>query len=137
LVWQTKLNVLFCGTFMKAGTQTYNCIHKVSALAMMLALLWLTLSAPFVFAARQELAKQHKQEKTATPVTGSEEETTNPFGSTEEKAPSGTSFSEEYLHDHHAGDHYFSTISCGHKCENADTYTAYHGELHVPPPNAA
>ena len=38
---------------------------------------------------------------------GNEEEAANPFGNTtEEKAPtSGSSFSEEYLHDHHIADH--------------------------------
>lgn len=122
---------------MKACSKTYNRIHRISAIAMMLSLLWLTLSAPFVFAAQQELVRLYQLEKHAAPVSGSEEETTNPYGSTEEKAPSGTSFSEEYLHDHHAGNHYFSLFIRIHKCENADSYTAYHGELHVPPPNAS
>ncbi|MGQ0739104.1 MAG: hypothetical protein ACT4OJ_08615 [Bacteroidota bacterium] len=122
---------------MKAGAKTYNTVHRISSIAMITALLWLTFSAPFVFSAQQRLAEEHRQEQGSFPVTGNEEETANPFGSTEEKAPSGTSFSEEYLHDHHAGNHFFSSVIRSHKCENADTYTAYHGELHVPPPNAS
>ena len=62
----------------------------------------------------------------------------NPFGNTtEEKAPVSNSFSEEYLHDHHSTDCFFSIVLQYHKCENADTYHAYHGELLVPPPNVS
>ena len=53
------------------------------------------------------------------------------------KKPSGNSVSEEYLHDHGVDDHFISPISQFHKCENADVYTAFHGEVHVPPPNVA
>lgn len=103
---------------------------------MILALLWLTISAPFVFASQQELAKHSKAANAKSPVNGTEEESANPFGnSTEEKAPSGNTFSEEYLHDHHTTDHFFSIASPYHPCENADIYNAFHGELLVPPPN--
>ena len=124
---------------MKTKGRTYNFLHLVSAVLMILALLWLTISAPFVYAGQQEIAKQNKTEKPATPLTCSDEDGTNPFGNnTEEKAPTnGSSFSEEYLHDHHKDDYFFSIISRYHKSENAGTYVAYHGELLVPPPNAA
>jgi hypothetical protein len=124
---------------MKTKGRTYNFLHLVSAVLMILALLWLTISAPFVYAGQQAIAKQNKTEKPATPLTCSDEDGTNPFGNnTEEKAPTnGSSFSEEYLHDHHKDDYFFSIISQYHKCENAGTYVAYHGELLVPPPNAA
>jgi hypothetical protein len=102
---------------------------------MVLALLWLTVSTPFVFSRQQELAKQYKMIQ--SPFSGSEEETANPFGNTtEEKAPSGNSFSEEYLHDNHSGGHFFSVVVQYRKCEDAGIYIAYHGELLVPPPNA-
>ncbi len=105
---------------------------------MILALLWLTVSAPFVYASQQELAKQDQTSKTNFPVSGNEEEA-NPFGSnSEEKAPnSSNSFSEEYLHDHHKSEHFFLIASQYQKCENAGTYVAFHGELLVPPPNVA
>ena len=122
---------------MKVTTKTYNTCNKLSAICMILALLWLTISAPFVLAGQQELAKQDKMAKAATPLAGSEEDTANPFGSTEEKAPSGNSFSEEYLHDHHKSDYSSSLSLQYHKCENAGTYIAFHGELLVPPPNAS
>ena len=73
------------------------------------------------------------------PLSGNEEETTNPFGNTtEEKAPSSTNrFLKNILHDHHTADYFFSIVSQYHKCENAGTYIAFHGELLVPPPNVA
>lgn len=113
----------------------YSFLHRVSAICMMLALLWLTISAPFVFSAKQEIAQHHT---TCHGVPGAtDEDSTNPFGNnTEEKAPtSGNSFSEEYLHDHSKTDAFYLIISRCHNCENSDTYNAFHGELLVPPPN--
>ena len=107
---------------------------------MILALCWLTVSAPFVVAGQQALAKQGKAAAQQAPLSDNDEETTtNPFGNnTEEKAPTGSnSFSEEYLHDHHTTDYFFSVIASYHKCENAGTYVAFHGELDVPPPDQA
>lgn len=139
MVWLEKCKLLFCSTFMKNSRTTYNAFNLVSAIFMILALLWLTISAPFVVAGQQEFAKHDKAVKSGMPIPGNEEEAANPFGNTtEEKAPVGSgSLSEEYLHDHHITDHFFSTILQYHKCENADTYNAFHGELLVPPPNAA
>lgn len=105
---------------------------------MMLALLWLTISLPFVLAGQQEIAKQQHTENTASPLTGNEEESANPFGnSTEEKAPGNSSFSEEYLHDHHKEDSFLAAARQYRSCEDARNYIAYHGELLVPPPNVA
>ena len=104
---------------------------------MMMALLWLTVSAPFVYEGQQEIAKQ-QMEKSGFPLSENEEESANPFGnSTEEKTPSSSAFSEEYLHDHHVTDHFFLSHSQYHSCEDAEAYISYHGELLVPPPNAA
>lgn len=105
---------------------------------MILALLWLTVSAPFVLASQQQIAKQDQiANNTSMPV--SEEDPANPFSNTtEEKSPnSSNNFSEEYLHEHHSSEYYFSIAQQYHKCENAGTYVAFHGELLVPPPNAA
>jgi hypothetical protein len=121
---------------MKGNQRTYSISHFVSAAFLILTLLWLTISAPFVYASQQEQAKIIN---TAHPLADSnEEETSNPFGNTtEEKAPSSTTFSEEYLHNHFVTDHFFSIILRSHKSENVGIYIAFHGELHVPPPNAA
>lgn len=123
---------------MSGKQKTYNFFQKGSAIFMILALLWLTVSTPFVFASQQEFAKQDKKANTQSPLSGTEEESANPFSNTtEEKNPGSTSFSEEYLHDHYLADHFFSIDLQYHKCENADTYIAFHGELLVPPPNMA
>jgi len=123
---------------MKKSHKFYSVFQLVSAVVWILALLWLTLRTPFVYAAQQELAKQQKMEKAASPLAGNEEESSNPFGnSTEEKAPGNTSLSEEYIHSNHRIYFFFSITTQYHKCENADTYTAFHGELLVPPPNAS
>jgi cytoskeletal protein RodZ len=122
---------------MKRGCKIYSISQLVSAVVMILALVWLTVSTPFVYAAQQELAKQ-KTEKAASPLTANEEESSNPFGnSSEEKAPGNTSLSEEFIHNNYRVYFFFSVTTQYHKCENADTYTAFHGELLVPPPNAA
>lgn len=123
---------------MKGNKKKYSLLQQLSATFMILALLWLTISAPFVIAAQQEISRHDKAANIISPLAGNEEEAANPFGNTtEEKAPSSTTFSEEFLHDHHKADYFFSVISQYHKCEDADIYVAYHGELLVPPPNAA
>ena len=118
--------------------KTYSLFQLCSAVLMILALLWLTISAPFVFEFQQEMAKNSNTSCIETAMPGAEEETNNPFGNgTEEKAPKSiNSFSEEYLHDHHRSDYIFSLGLQYHKNENAGVYVAFHGELLVPPPNA-
>lgn len=102
---------------------------------MMLSLLWLTVSTPFVYAGQKEIAKQQIK-STGTPLSENEQESSNPFGnSTEEKTPGSNSFSEEYLHDHNLTNHFFSSRLQHHKCDDAAYYIAFHGELLVPPPN--
>jgi len=123
---------------MKRNQKTYSVFQLASAIFMILALLWLTISTPFVYASQQEIAKQGKIKNAGNPLTGNEEETTNPFGNTtEEKNQSSTSFSEEYLHDHHTESSLFSITLQHYKCDDADTYIAFHGEVNVPPPNVA
>ena len=123
---------------MKKGS-IYTSLHNVSAAIMIVALLWLTISLPFVYDNQQKLAAANLIENSGAPLTGNEEEAANPFsGGTEEKAPnSGGNFSEEYFHDHHKADYFFSILKRYHNCENVGTYIAFHGELLVPPPNFA
>jgi hypothetical protein len=115
-----------------------NASRAVSVIFMMLALLWLTVSLPFLYAGQQELIKQGLTVNGESPVSESDEDSTSPFGnSTEEKVPASTSFSEEYLHDYCTADHFFSFDPKYYKFEDEDAYHAFHGELLVPPPNAA
>ncbi|NOT50284.1 MAG: hypothetical protein HOP10_03295 [Chitinophagaceae bacterium] len=125
----------FAALSMNRKRKIYSLFNKVSAICMIMALLWLTVSLPFIFSAEQELAST---EKTTSGVPGNDDESADPFGSsTEEKAPSSTSFSEEYLHDHSAHEYLSLNTLIHHVCGNAGTYIAFHGELLVPPPNAA
>ena len=136
---QKTLMCYFALLLMKKVPQPYSFFNHVSAIMMIVALSWLTISAPFVFEQQQKIAKQNSSNCASLPITANEEEAANPFsGSTEEKAPKSlNTFSEEYLHDHHQSEYLFSIASKFHKCEDAGTYVAYHGELLVPPPNKA
>jgi len=123
---------------MKKRRKIFSIFQLSSALLMIALLCWLTISTPFVYASQLEQAKQGKMVNTTDTNAGSEEENGNPFGNnTEEKTPASSSISEEYLHTYHITTHFHTTISLYHKLENADTYIAFHGELLVPPPNAA
>ena len=124
---------------MRKTRRTYIIFRKASAVFLMLTLLWLTVSTPFVLAAQQEIAKQQKMQAASFPDTTSEDESADSANNNiEEKVPNtGNGFSEEYLHDHHASHYIASTISSYQKLDNSDTYIAYHGELHCPPPNVA
>ncbi len=122
---------------MKKGKVKYDWRRMVSSVAMILALLWLTVSLPVVYESQQ---KCNTEEIKADNPFSSNDDDTNPYGnSTEEKVPGNgmSSLNEEYLHDHHASEHFFAEVSGFHNCENAGTYTAFHGELLVPPPNVA
>jgi len=123
---------------MKKTRKTYSKAQIASSVFMIMALLWLTISAPFVYAGQQLQAKYNNAANADLPLNGNEEEASNPFGNTtEEKAPGSTSFSEEFLHDHHKAEYFFFISAKYHKAENIDIYTAFHGELLVPPPNIA
>ena len=136
MVWLGKCNSINLHHLMKRPKNTYSFSQMTSAIFMMMALLWLTVSIPFVYANPQQQASDPVA-KNISPLAGNEEESATPFGNTtEEKAPTNSnSFSEEYLHDNHKSEHYFSIISQFHKSENATDYIAFHGELLVPPPN--
>jgi len=128
----------FAARLMKRYRKTYTLAHLASAVFMMAALLWLTVSVAFIVPAQQQLNK-NVNTSTSQSCTGADEEDNNPFGNTnEEKASSSNSnFSEEYLHDHHSTDHFLSIVARIHNSRNCGTYNAFHGEVHVPPPNIA
>jgi hypothetical protein len=93
---------------------------------MILMLLWLTVSAPFVNASRQEKAKQEKKMNTASPLAGAEEE----------KVPSSPTTVNEYLHENEELQHPAPDITATYKSHQSDLYIAFHGELVSPPPEA-
>jgi hypothetical protein len=132
----------FATHLMKKSRKPYTFFQKASSIFLMLVLLWLTVSTPFVIATQQELAKQQKAMSCNLPISDSEEEGTNSSDNNnnniEEKVPnSGNSFSEEFLHVHHTTQDFGAKTARNYKFENSGTYIAFHGELHAPPPNAA
>lgn len=117
---------------MRKNRKAYNIVQKIFTISMMVALSWLTISLPFVYVGQQETKHIY------TPLTANEEESANPFGnSTEEKASSNGSVSEEYLHSQDKEDGFLAMAKQYRFLKNARTYIAYHGELLVPPPNLA
>lgn len=108
----------------------------ISCIFMMLALSWLTISLPIVYAA-QQTAEQKKAIKSG--ATSSEEESDNPLvNTTEEKTPgNSSSFSEEYLHDAHSSEHFVTELSIEYRIEHFSTYIAFYGDLESPPPDQA
>jgi hypothetical protein len=123
---------------MKLNRKIYTSFQLSSAVFMIMALLWLTVSLPFVYDNQQKQSERDKIENASSSAENNED-SSNPFGNTtEEKNPnSSNSLSEEYLHDHYSHDHFFPVASQSYKCINVDTYIAYHGELDVPPPDVA
>ncbi|HTD94681.1 MAG TPA: hypothetical protein VK644_12740 [Chitinophagaceae bacterium] len=114
-------------------SRIYNFRHSVSSIFMIIALIWLTISVPFVYAAQQNalVEKNMKSERI------SNDKSSNPLGSnTEEKAPSGiNSFSEEYLHHSDELFHAAEIFLSYHAPHDIAEYRAFHGELLCPPPN--
>jgi len=114
----------------------YNIKHRFSSVMMILALVWLTISLPYVYAAQQKLVKENTS--LAKENSAKDANNGNPFANTtEEKAPGNTTISEEYLH-HYEEPVYLSPDKLDHSHHlSYDTYVAFHGELLSPPPEFA
>jgi hypothetical protein len=98
-----------------------------------MALLWLTVCTPYVYAAqtsKQAVAKFQCQGQ-------QDEDSCNPLtNTTEEKTESGANSLSEYLHDPHVLEHGYIILDKYEKCHAEDLYFAYHPELISPPPDA-
>jgi len=100
----------------------------VSSLFMMMALLWLTISTPYVFASQQAQQKEIQKQAANT-------EDRNPFSTTtEEKNESSVSTLSEYLHDLNSMSHHFIVLTRIYRCHAPDVYYAFPPELISPPP---
>lgn len=129
---------------MKKDYLPYTAIQKVHSLLMTLALIWMTVSLPFVAAAQETHTDLQEVETYSFDSIADLDEdddedkgVCNPYGNnTEEKGPNNTTqSSEEYLHhsdgQHDAIDDYLAH----HTLHAAGEYVAFHGELLCPPPN--
>lgn len=101
---------------------------------MMLALVWLTISIPFVYAAQQQVASMAVAHDISADV--DDNSNCNPFANTtEEKTEGGGNTLSEYLHDMHLLLHYVAAVEKYSKCHPSDLYYAFHPELISPPPD--
>jgi hypothetical protein len=101
-----------------------------SALLMLLAILWLSVSLPFVYAAQQQVAATEKVQQTKL------KQQQNPLaGTNEEKTESGVVSISEYLHDAVQLTHPIALVVKFEKCHAPSLYIAFHPELHFPPPD--
>ncbi|MCU7552046.1 hypothetical protein OCK74_23195 [Chitinophagaceae bacterium LB-8] len=118
---------------MRKRKNKYSPWHIASSIMMMLALAWLTISTPFVYACYKDVAAA--AEKQQCEQTSSDEDC-NPFSNTTEEKSHSSGFNtlSEYLHDTFHTDHHFSIIDRFHKMHTDDLYFAYDPELISPPP---
>lgn len=126
---------------MKKGITTYQLRHHLTSILMLVTLLWLTVSTPFVVSAQLKAEKQ----KTALVSAASadqnddaddEQSCTALGGATEEKTSNGfNTLSEEYLHTDNELFH-LAELSLNHtRTHTFAEYVAFHGEMLCPPPN--
>ncbi|RYY59843.1 MAG: hypothetical protein EOO05_12010 [Chitinophagaceae bacterium] len=123
------------------GRRLHTKAQGFASVFMMAALLWLTISVPFVYAGQQKIAAEKKVCKLARQQQQKQDDdrsSCNPFGNnTEEKAPSGVNtLSEEYLHHSEDLFHAVELFLSHHHVHSVDEYVSYHGEMLCPPPNA-
>ena len=120
---------------MKVKKHTYTTSKIASSIFMILVLVWLTVSTPFVFRAQQQLNKEESKKTVNSSTSCDEEDAPNPFANTtEEKAPTSVSTISEYLNEAQTITHPVGTLAKHHKYHSADLYIAFHGELLSPPP---
>ena len=135
-IWTQQVNKVYL-PFMNSSRKPVNIYTFISSIFLMLTLASLTISLPFVYAAKQLL------EADAISLTiGSEEsecESDNPFANTtEEKTPNNiSSATEEYLHETHSAEQYLAALSKEYKVVHFSLYTAFYGDLISPPPDAS
>ncbi|WP_439504840.1 hypothetical protein [Sediminibacterium sp.] len=110
--------------------------QKLNACFFVLALVWLTMSAPFVMA--NQFSQDHLTGIESPIDSGGEEDAAKPLNNTSEEKPHNCNgLVEEFIH-HSVSTvaFHFSTLSHGMHLHQV-SYQDYHGELLVPPPNKA
>jgi hypothetical protein len=116
---------------MKRNQRTYPLRHIISSLCMVAALVWLTVSTPFVYNAQQSLKKEAQKESRQSG------DNTNPFSNTtEEKNESSVNTLSEYLHEPPCTESNFIILVRLYKSYPSSIYYEHHPELLSPPPEA-
>lgn len=117
-------------------TKIYS-IQIWTAMSMILVLLWLTVSLPFIY--HISISLDDTLHMSSFSDNSNSEDLADRFmtNNTEEKgSESPNTFNEEYLHEYESGDAISMTNLQFSMSDHGEDFTiAYHGELHVPPPN--
>lgn len=111
-------------------------LRSLSAAALSLNLLWLTVSLPYsVCPGPVGSSVAEKKSNPPNPAQSGDQQPWNDM--TEEKAAEGSnSLNEEYLHEHHAGPEAGSMDGNGFLSDRDEApCISFDGELLVPPPN--
>jgi hypothetical protein len=115
---------------MERSRQTLSTGRISSSIFMVLALLWLTISTPFVYQAQKVQKETQKQTRQG-------DDKTNPFSNTtEEKNESGVNTLSEYLHDPLSIETDFTTLTRLYQRYPCIIFPEHHPELLSPPPEA-
>lgn len=122
LYWQYTFK-----TFMHLQPVPYRPVFlRFHSLLMMVLLVWLTVCTPVVYSVQQD--------SLAVAGMAIDDDADNPLaGTNEEKAGSGTAFSE-YLHEVHVGLPVITSLLTSFKAHAAEILTLFHPELFSPPP---
>ncbi len=114
----------------------YTVRQYFATILMLFALVWLTVSLPYVYETKLKIASIEQGSKLEVQKTAA-----NPFANTTEENTCGgiNTLTEEYIH--HSSFDSSCPVSGGVQLlalhYHEGTYTAFHGELLCPPPNAA
>ncbi|OLY93934.1 hypothetical protein SAMN05444008_1119 [Cnuella takakiae] len=114
---------------MRSKIFTYDQVfQRFHSLLMMVLLLWLTVSAPVVYAAQQDtLVAWHDL--------ADDDDSGNPLsGTNEEKVEGGATSLSEYLHEVHPPLPPLGAALAAFKAHAAETLQVFHPELLSPPP---
>jgi hypothetical protein len=102
------------------------------SLLMLFALVWLSVSTPFVYAAQQAQQASKKHHNKNTSSNASQTNTVD-----EDEVVNSVANISEYLHSNDFAIKHFTPVPVKHtKCHPSDLYFAYHPELISPPPEA-
>lgn len=116
---------------MKQNQRTYHLRHILSSLCMIVTLVWLTVSTPFVYDSQLSLKKELQKESKQT------QDNTNPFSNTtEEKNESSVNTLSEYLHEPPCLEDNSILLVRLYKSYPSNIDYEHHPELLSPPPEA-
>jgi hypothetical protein len=114
---------------MKGKRKIFSTGQLFSGCLMIITLLWLAVSTPFVYAGQQAVHSSCHHKGACND--------NNPFSNTtEEKSENGVNSISEYLHDTIESECFSLPVQQFYKCHPSDLYFAFHPELISPPPEA-